>query len=300
MPKLRLGINNGFAAKRWPEPDAWATIIEQQLNLQNVQFSFDLLDPLMPEPLRSALCTTTKDVATTHGLSINSCFSGLKAYMDNLLLHPNPMVRYHGIRWYEEAIRVGSFLGAEGTGGFLGSMSIDDYRSEDRRKHMAGVLLEGINHLSHLCAQYGQGVFLWEMMPSELEMPHSLDEARDLLTRANEDSEVPIGLCFDLGHCCAPDLDDTVNVYSWLSELLPWTYVVHLQQTDGKNDRHWPFTEEFNRLGCIDPKRIVEIVASSPLLQVDLVLEICHPWEARPSTVLDDLKRSVDAFAPLL
>lgn len=40
---------------------------------------------------------------------------------------------------------------------------------------------------------------------------------------------------------------------------------------------------------------IVEIVASPALLQVELVLEIWHPFEAPRSAVLDDLKRSAEA-----
>lgn len=72
---------------------------------------------------------------------------------------------------------------------------------------MISFLLEYIAYLSTLAAQSGQGVLLWHMMPIELEMPDCLDEARDLLAQANEDSVMPIRLCFDLGHCSAHDVD---------------------------------------------------------------------------------------------
>lgn len=78
------------------------------------------------------------------------------------------------------------------------------------------------------------------------------------------------------------------------------TSVIHLQQTDGKADHHWPFTPEFNRVGCIEPKEVLDVVSSSPLPHVDLVLEILHPSEAPDSVVLNDLRTSIDAFAELL
>lgn len=61
------------------------------------------------------------------------------------------------------------------------------------------------------------------MMPSRLEVPHTIDEARDLIIQANLESPVPVGLYFDLGHCCASDLNDSVDIYEWLGKLLPWT-----------------------------------------------------------------------------
>lgn len=99
-PKLRLGIDNPFAVKSWPEPGVWSAIIAEELDLQNVQFSFDLLDALTPELVRSTLFASIKDVVALNGLSINTCFCGLRAYIRNLLAHANLMVGWRGIRWY--------------------------------------------------------------------------------------------------------------------------------------------------------------------------------------------------------
>jgi hypothetical protein len=40
--RLRLGINNCFAVKRWPRPEDWAPVIRDRLDLRLVQHSFDL------------------------------------------------------------------------------------------------------------------------------------------------------------------------------------------------------------------------------------------------------------------
>ena len=41
---LRLGINTCFAVKRWPAPDEWAPIVADELGLEIVQHSLDLVD----------------------------------------------------------------------------------------------------------------------------------------------------------------------------------------------------------------------------------------------------------------
>ena len=40
----RLGINNCFAVKRWPDPGDWAAIVKNDLGLDTVELSLDLLE----------------------------------------------------------------------------------------------------------------------------------------------------------------------------------------------------------------------------------------------------------------
>jgi D-erythrulose 1-phosphate 3-epimerase len=85
-----------------------------------------------------------------------------------------------------------------------------------------------------------------------------------------------------------------------LEKLLPYTPVVHLQQTDGKGDHHWPFTPEYSRKGIVKPKRVMEIVKNSPLKRVDLVFELGHALDSPDQKIIDDHKASVEAWAKWL
>ena len=44
MTTYRLGINTCFAVKRWPQPERWATLVRDELGLDLVQHSLDLVD----------------------------------------------------------------------------------------------------------------------------------------------------------------------------------------------------------------------------------------------------------------
>jgi D-erythrulose 1-phosphate 3-epimerase len=54
-----LGINLSFAVKRWPEPEAWSAFVRDELGLDLVQFSFDLLDPWWPDDLAVPLASAS-------------------------------------------------------------------------------------------------------------------------------------------------------------------------------------------------------------------------------------------------
>jgi hypothetical protein len=296
MPEIVLGTSTAFAARNWPEPDVWAALIAQDLGLREVQFSFDLLPPTLPEPSRSAACEEVVRAVHAHGLSLRTTFTGLIAYAQNYLAHPLPSMRAHAWEWYVEALTVSRMLGAEGSGGHIGAMSVHDHARPDRRAFLRAHMIETVRALTQVAAARGQRYFLWELMPTPREIPHTPREAIDVLAEANDGAAVPVRLCFDVGHCLVDESGDPGDPYRWLEELLPWSPVVHLQQTDGKADRHWPFSPDHARTGIIEPRRIVEIVRGSPLARVDLLFEFAHAFDAPPHQVLDDHRRSVDAW----
>ena len=298
--KLTLGTNNAFALKTWPEPDAWAKIIALDLGLKEVQFSFDLLDPLIDEPGRSVLCSQVLKAIEQYRLSMRTSFTGLIMYAQNLLAHPDPFQRAQGFRWYQGAVELTAKLEAEATGGHVSAMSARDYDDPNRRAYLHASIVEAVRQLTWLAARLGQKYFLWEAMPTPREIPHTPEEAIELLQEVNEGAAIPVYICFDLGHCNSFDLARPGDPYVWLEKLLPWVPMVHLQQTDGKADHHWPFTPEYNTQGIINPERVIDIVKSSPFPEVVLLFELGHAFDAPDQQIIDDHKYSVDYWAKWL
>jgi hypothetical protein len=289
-------VNNGFALKRWPEPEAWAEVIRRELGLREVQLSLDLLDPAWPTTCVDQLCRRVRAVADANNLRISSTFTGLVAYAQNLLAHPVPEVREQAAGWFASALRVTAGVRAGSTGGHWGAFSVRDHVDPVRRAALRRELVGQVQRLAVEAKDLGLASLLWEPMPVPREIPHTVVEAIAVLEEVNTGPGVPVRLCLDLGHCCAEDVAPRADPHAWLEQLLPWTAAVHLQQTDGAGDRHWPFTREFAASGIVDPARVLEIVRHSPLPMVHLFLEVCHPHEAPDGRVLDDLKESVDTW----
>jgi D-erythrulose 1-phosphate 3-epimerase len=296
MAEIVLGTSNAFAARNWPEPSEWTRIIAEDLGLREVQFSFDLLDPTLPEPERSAACDEILQAVRAHRLTMSTTFTGLIVYAQNHLAHPNPVMRARAQAWYEDALAVSRRLSARACGGHIGALSIRDQAGRARRGLLRRKAIEAVRALTGVAAALGLEYFLWELMPIAREIVHTPAEAVAALEEANDGAAVPVKLCFDLGHCLEDESGAPADPYAWLERLLPWCPVIHLQQTDGKADRHWPFSPEHNAVGIIDPRRVIEIARSSPCDRVLLLFELSHSFDTPGDRIIDEHKASVEAW----
>jgi D-erythrulose 1-phosphate 3-epimerase len=92
---VSFGINTCFAVKRWPESEEWTAIVAD-LGLEQVQFSFDLCDPLVEGS--PAGFDRVRAVCDRRGISVSSASTGFIAYAQNLLGHPDEGVRVRAER----------------------------------------------------------------------------------------------------------------------------------------------------------------------------------------------------------
>ena len=141
---MRLGVNLSFAVKRWPEPAEWARIVREDLGLELVQFTLDLIDPWWPEALRQSLTRQVRQASEQWGIQIGSAFSGLANYCFNDLLHPDPAGRAASLEWWRRAADVAAEIGAGVIGGPLGGMSVRDAADPTRRERLYDELLDSV------------------------------------------------------------------------------------------------------------------------------------------------------------
>ena len=290
-----LGVNNGFAMKRWPEPKEWSRVLADELRVENVQLSLDIVNLSQPWQHIRSMCREIRTQAAEKGLQIGSVFTGLADYSRNMLLDPNPAVRHWSFEYYRTALDVCEVLEVPVFGGHLGAFSVATFNSE-KRAVLEHILFDCIEELASYGRQAGLQELLWEAMPLDREPPHTIAEAKAYLARANETSSLPTYLCLDVGHACASgNTGDQADPYHWLGELAEITTMVHLQQTDGKGDRHWPFTPEMNELGIIEPERVMSVLGKTRSSRVrELVIEVFPPFEATAEQVIQDMKVSVE------
>ena len=297
MSEILLGVNNCFAIGRYPEPEAWLGIVKHELGLDHVQFSYDLLDPvIIDEDTLKRKSLEIKRLADGMEIRIDTAVTGEVVHKFNCLLEPDPALRKCYIRWFEKMIRGAELLGADGSGVYLGTLSQTDHENPERRKKLIGEMLATITHLTKIAKDSNHKYFLWEPMSVPRELPCTIDETMHMIERANEHSHVPVKLCLDVGHgyIRSGDPRDS-DAYSWIRELGHLSPVVHMQQTDGKGSRHWPFTEEFNKIGVIDPERIFQAIEETGIEKTIIVFEFFYSAHAIPDeSAIDNLKTSVE------
>jgi sugar phosphate isomerase/epimerase len=297
--QLRLGINTCFAVKRWPRPADWAPLVAGPLGLHLVQHSLDLVDLTADDAGLERQAGSLEAAAADHGLEITSTFTGLAAYSDNLLLHPDGAARRAALAWYRRAIAFSGRLGCAATGGHVGALSVDDAADPARRAARWSDLLAALETLAGDAAGAGLTTLVVENLAAARE-PSTIAQVEDLLRPARPD-RATIALCLDVGHMCVPGTTgDDRDPYAWLRRLGPRAPMIQLQQSDADGDHHWPFTAERNRVGRIDADRVIDALDDGGVGTAELLLEVIPPFEQADDAVVDDLRASVDYWREAL
>lgn len=292
---VNLGINTCFALKRWPRPADWASVVRNDLGLDLVELSLDLLEGTDTFAGRRDAIERTRSALDANGLRAHATFTGLAAYSLDLLMHPDPARRDAALTWYRGVIDLTAALGASATGGHVGAMSAPDWASAEHRAQRWSDLKRDLEVIAEHAKNAGLEYLLVENLVAVRE-PSTMAQVEDLLTDGDAE-HVPWRLCLDVGHHCVPGTaGEERDPYAWLQRFGSRLAEVQLQQTDGLTDHHWAFTAEHNATGLIDPARVLETLAATGAETVDLIFEIIPGWEEDDDQVVHDLVASVDLW----
>lgn len=295
--KVELGVNNTFTLKKWVEPDEWIRVIVEEIGLNNIQLSSDLFYPNLDDFNIDFMCNRINDSLDKYDAKISSTFTGLNIYSQNMLGHPNPVVRKSALEYFINAIKISSKINAATTGGHFMAFSIKDFNDNKKREYLTQSLFESVIYLSSVAKDHGLDSLTIEYMPTPYEFIHRPDQAKEILNEINNYSKIPVYLTFDLGHTCSFNLEingPDRDIYNVLENIIPITNIIHLQQTDGKSDHHWPFIPEYNENGIIKPREILKLIKDSSDHKIDLIFELLHGCDVNAEKIISDHKYSVD------
>jgi D-erythrulose 1-phosphate 3-epimerase len=293
MTTYRLGINTCFAVKRWPQPERWARLVRDELGLDLVQHSLDLVDLEASPAGVHEQASWLRAACAAGGLTLHSTCTGLAAYAGNLLLHPDRSARDRARSWYRRVIDFTADVGAVSTGGYLGAYGLDDWQHPVRRRRLWDELGEQLAELAAHGRVKGLASLMAENSAAARE-PCTLTMLSSLLTDGDE-AHVPVVLSIDVGNQCATGtIDPDRDPYAWLELLGSHAPVVQLRQTDGAAGHQWPFTAEANEAGIIEAARVLATLDRSGAADVALILKIIPGPEQDDDQVRKNLRQSVE------
>ena len=288
---MKLGINLSFAVKRLPDAKSWARFVREELGLDLVQFTFDLIDPWTPVEYRRALAAEVRNAAQEYDLTIHSAFVGLAAYTYNGLLHPHEAGRKAAFEWWTRAIQLTVEIGSVGIGGQLGGLSIADSQSQER---LSARFEEGFRQwveLSRLAADAGLETMYIEPTPLPRENPHTVQQALVMAEFFQQEAALPIKYAFDIGHAIyQPLYGKEATVLPWLDSVGDHIGLFHVQNTDGQSDSHWGWPDP---RGTFDLGRFGQQLRERKLDDRPVFLEVFYPFELDDQVVLDHIKSSI-------
>ena len=296
---VTLGINTGFAINRFPEPDDWTSIVADELGLDNVQFTADLLNPFLPESLIQKELCTIRDLCERKGIRVQTTFTSAFTRV-NHLMHPNLEVQRVWSDWFKRFFRLSRELGAEGAGSHFGIMSVRDNADPAVRERRIRQGVDAWRELSEYGASLGLKYLIFEPMSVPREVAETIAATQEILERCIEGFAIPMLLCLDVDHgdLQSANPDDT-DPHAWIRAFGKVSPCVHIKQSLRDKGGHYPFTAEYNTRGKIIPNEVLNTMREAGVSECTLLLEISHR-ERWPSdyTVVADLKESVEYWRP--
>ena len=207
-------------------------------------------------------------------------------------MNPDEEARQMWLRWFERFLEYGSELGAKNSGSHFGIMTFDTYNDIQKRKEIIEKGIEGWQRLTFRAKELGYSELIFEPMSVPREMGDTIENAKFLMDKVNENCGVPLRLCLDVGHAPHPTQRDP---YMWVKELASEAPVIHLQQTVLNKSNHSPFTEEYNKEGIIEKHKLVKCLRESGCVDALLAFEISHREHTDfENRIISDLKNKTD------
>jgi D-erythrulose 1-phosphate 3-epimerase len=289
---MDVGLNLCFAIKRWPEPEEWARIVADELDVKSVQFTMDLIDPWWPESDRRAMAGRVRTAAAARSIAIHSVQIGLAGYTYNGLLHPDETARRIAEDWWRRSIDMAAELGAGAVGGPIGALSVADAASSDRRAALYAEVVDRLGGLADHAQRSGLDALLIEPTPLPREIPSTIDEAKRLIADASGGA-VPLRFVLDVGHALyRPLYGEDASLVPWLSELRDHIGVLHLQNHDYRADAHWGWPDA---RGTYDPAGFFREVRDAGLEGVPVFIEVFSPFEQADDEIVPLIRSSLAA-----
>jgi len=272
MTRFTLGINLGFATNRFPEPEVWARLVSEEMGLHSVQLVADLLNPFWPDNVIDAEIERIQRAIRRYHIDIHTLMSSTFTRF-NYFLYPYPELRQAYQNWYKRFTGIAARLGAQGVGSHFGTFTVNDYSNPQIREARLDEAIRIWQETTVAAQEAGLQYLYIETMSIPRELADTVSNAHELLARMNEHSALPFYFCLDIGHAPHPNERDP---YLWLRELGKDSRIVHLQQTEMGHSRHWPFTEQYNEIGIIEPLRTLQTLTDSGAEDILLAFEISH------------------------
>lgn len=293
--KYNFGINTGFAVNRFCEPDHLFKFIKQDLKINNVQLSADLLSPFYGNKILFKQIKKYKKEVKKNSIHISSLFTGAFTRL-NHLAHSDKDIQKFWIKWFKTLIDIASELECETIGSHFGIFSYNDDNNSKLRKIRLKQNIENWHQVADYGKKNGLKDIIWEPMSISREQGETINKCRKLHNDVNKKSPLPFKLCVDVDHgeLTSKNKKD-IDPYQWLAIFAKDIKVVHLKQSLNDKGGHWPFTAKYNKLGKIKPNKVISALKNNGCKNVDLILELSFR-ERNPvdRNALKDIKQSVN------
>jgi sugar phosphate isomerase/epimerase len=269
----QIALNMGFAANRFAHHKEWINVVINELNVNNVQLTADLINPMYPKRFISEI-TNEINQFQNKGLNITSIFTGNYTRL-NHLSSPYPEIQLYWIDWFKKLIDIATNLNVKVIGSHLGIQTLPIYRDKKLSLEYLDKTIYNWMQVSEYASQNGIKMITWEPMSIGREYGETIENADLINQKLNENSSIPFFLCYDVDHGdrISENPGDT-NPISWINHFSTKIKQIHLKQGSQDKLSNMSFTNINNERGRINLEEIINEIEVLKLNDIELILEL--------------------------
>jgi sugar phosphate isomerase/epimerase len=271
---VKLGFDLNCFTNRYPEPERWTDFVAS-CGVKVVQFNFDLIDFLLPQPVQDKLVAQTLSACHAKDIRIKCAYGGHNHHQ-NYFGYPDDDVAHAYEEYYRRMADLTAALGGEGFGTIFAILTSSVQQNSIQRGRIISRTIEAYFRLAEYAKKAGLSYLLYETTSVVRETAANFLENDELLSRM-QGMAIPMRVCLDVGHRNMEQYgSELADPYAWIRRYGQVSPVIHIHQTNSSGSRHWPFTPEYNAQGDILPDKVLQAVADSGAQQ-----EILLAFETR-------------------
>lgn len=271
---LKLALNTGFLTNRYSNSEDWGKLCKNILQITDIQLTADYLNPSFPKRIFHKQTQEIKRTLQKFDLNLHSTFTGSFTRL-NHLSHPNEEIQKYWINWFKKFIDFTIELGGKSMGSHLGILTYKENNNLSLKKKRINKLIQNWHLLGNYAKSRGLDFLAWEPMSISRELGETIHNCELIQEKLNLNSPIKFKICYDVDHgnALSGNKDDT-NPFKWIKRFKNDIGFIHLKQSIDKKHGHWPFVNEYNKIGKVKPKEILKILKENNICNIALILEL--------------------------
>lgn len=266
--EIDIGINGAFLTRRWEEPENFMKLT-RELGFYYHEFCADVIDPFFSGDYdyQKKIAREVKKYAYKYRVKITDYYTGMATHRFHGLSHSNPSVRERMKQWIIKAMEISKFMGVDKIGGHWDAISVEVLNDKKKYKKAKQNIYNQFREISKIAKQKDIVAIYNEQMYIPSEIPWTIEGTYEFLYEVNKDNNyVPIYITVDTGHQAGANYGSKGkdrDYLEWLKNFACVCEVIHLQQTTPNSSNHWPFTNEYNKIGHVNIDDVIESIVYS-------------------------------------
>lgn len=295
-----LSLNTNPLVNRFADPDDLIDTVAHRIGIGHLQLTHEYVNPGWPAALVMRQVRALRRAMARTGVRVTSGMTGPYGRL-NHFGHPDPEVRRHYVDWFRTFADAAAELGARAIGTQFAILASRDDADPARREEMIGIATDCWARVAEHARAAGLDYIFWEPMSVSREFGHTIAACRALDERLDAAGlALPFLMMVDIDHGDVTSDDPAdFDPYAWAGAFPARSPIIHVKQSSMNKGGHWPFVEEHNRDGRIQPERLLDAVRKGGGTDNEICLELSfREREPTDSHVVDMLRESVAYWAP--